>query len=86
MEEIFDVIEKLPKGKKFNILLELLQEKGAALHNKRTQRFYGNIPSEMAHEMVQTEWLNVEKIKNKLRQLYNEHITDESQIQNIAQS
>lgn len=85
MDEIFKIIEEQPKGEQFNILLELLQEKGNALDSNRLQSFYRSLPKELAIKRIQTDWLNCELIKQKLRQLYNENIPNELPLQNIAQ-
>lgn len=78
MDEIFKVIEEQKKGEQLNILLELLQEKGAEIQTLREK--YPN-----ATNYIQRERLNCERIKNKIRELYNENIPNELAVQNIAQ-
>lgn len=83
MDELFEIIRNEPKGNQFNILLELLQEKGALLQILRHQHRY-SIEQDSIN-IVKKEWMNVERIKNKLRELYNENIQDGIPVQNIAQ-
>jgi len=83
MDELFEIIRNEPKGNQFNILLELLQEKGASLQILRHQHRH-SIEQDSIN-IVKKEWMNVERIKNKLRELYNENIQDGIPVQNIAQ-
>lgn len=85
MEDTFNVIEKLPKGEQFSILLELLQEKGDVLNSQRLDSFYRRLSPAEAMKQIQIDWLNCERIKQKLKQLYNENIPNELPVQNIAQ-
>ena len=84
MNDVFKILETQPKETQFDFLLELLQEKAVALH--RAYNVYRFSTQLIPLEEVEVERIDCERIKNKLKQMYNENIqTNEFHVQNIAQ-